>query len=393
MALEPALYPSTLDRSAYQYVENYDMFWEAMKLPGGRLRFLDLVKDGPPVDAREYYWTEDIAKVRTVSLNGAITNETTWTLQDGEAAYLQLGDMLHTTAAGIDEWVQVNATPNTTNHTISVTRNVNGLGIDSWPDDTVLRIVRTRNEGSGADSWEFKGTVRRTNYTVIISHTVGITGTAAEGQPRANYGDELDRQEAEILLSLKGEVEDVLLFGPGQVPAATPAYGAPQGIRHTILARNGGNIGTSACQWGFRLLNDRVKEVVEEGFINAGSNLICLVPIEGYAAAGFWGAGAVTREASDRTFGFEVNMVHTTVGIDVPLIWAEAARPDEFMLIDMGKFERNPFKNRTLIRMTKIGGVGNTDDFDERRLLMEFGCKLRYADKAHYLQKSVNFSY
>ena len=131
MALEDALYPSTLDRSAYQYVDNYDMFWEAMKLPAGRLRFLDMVKDGPPVDTRTYFWTEDVAKVRTVNLNGAVTTETTWTLHSGEAAYLQKGDMLHCLAATYDEWVQVNDDPNTGADTISVTRNINGLGLDS----------------------------------------------------------------------------------------------------------------------------------------------------------------------------------------------------------------------------------------------------------------------
>lgn len=393
MALEDALYPSTLDRSAYQYVDNYDMFWEAYRQPFGRLRFLDMVTDGPPVDTREYFWTEDIQKVRSVTLNGAITTETTWTLTSGDEEYLQKGDMLWTKTATKDEWVQVNDHPDTVAHTISVTRNVNGLGVDSFADGTVFRIVRSRNEGSAADNWEFKGTIRRSNYTVILSHTVGITGTAQVGTPQAPYGNELARQEAEILLSLKGEVEDVLLYGPSQQAAATPAYGAPGGIRDIILARAGNNINTDSVKWTYRLLNDRVKAVAEEGFLNDGSSLICLCPIDAYAAAGFWGAGAVTREASDRTFGFEVNMVHTTIGMDVPLIWHEAAYPDEFMLLDMGRFERNPYGNRNLIRMEKRGGVGNTDDWDEVRLLMEFGCKLRYADKAHYLQKTCDFSY
>ena len=38
MALEQHTFPSTLDRSAYQYVDNYLAIWEAMAKPLNRLR-------------------------------------------------------------------------------------------------------------------------------------------------------------------------------------------------------------------------------------------------------------------------------------------------------------------------------------------------------------------
>jgi len=273
--------------------------------------------------------------------------------------------------------------------TITVTRAYGGsTQVNVIPDDTVLEIIRLREEGSEADDFEYKGTVRRDNTTGIISHSIKLDGSAMEGKPRGYQTAELDRQEGEILLSLKSELESLVIFGPGAT-RASGEYGVPEGIRQTITTRAGSNIGASAVVWGFKQLNDRINWLVTDGgMINDASQLICLCPSTMYSAAGFWGAAACERMASDRTYGFEVNTVHSTLGLDVPLVWSYKCQPDEYMLIDLSRLSIHPLGSRSLKRWVKPAGI-DLNDYEARRLLMEWGVRLRYADKAHYLQKLV----
>jgi hypothetical protein len=388
MAIDSHGFPGTLDRSAYQYEDDYSDMWEVLKEPVSRLTFLDLVPVGKPVKNPDFYWMEDIAKVRTVNVSGAHTTETTITVHTGEAAYVQPGDLLFVHGHATDQEVmQVLTTDDAQSFT--VTRAYGGsTQHNTIPDDTVLRIVRLRGEGSEADDFEYKGTIRRSNTTGIISHSIKLDGSAMEGKPRGYQTAELDRQEAEILLSLKSELEDLTLFGPGAT-RATAEYGVPSGVRDTIAARAGSNIGASAVVWGFKQLNDRVNWLVETGaMVNDASNLVCLCTASMYSAAGFWGAGACTRQASDRTYGFETNTVHSTLGLDVPLVWSYKCPVDEYFLIDMSRLSIHPLGSRSLKRWRKPAGI-DLNDYESRRLLMEWGVRLRYADKAHYHQKLV----
>ena len=388
MAIPAHAYPGTLDRSSYQYEDDYDDVWEDLSQPGGRLVFLDLAREGRPIRNPDYFYMEDIADVTSVSLNGAITTETTFTLQSGEAAYLQNGDMLKVRGvAGKTEWVQINDTPNTSADTISVTRGVGDTTSESHADDTVFDIVRAVPENSEEDMFEYKGSVRRENYTGIISHSIRLSRSAMQGKPRAYSQAELDRQEAQKLVQLKGELEDMLLFGPG-VQRASGATGMMRGIRPTIVARAGSNYVTTAATWGYKLVNDAINSLAEVGMIKDSSRLILYCNSTMYAAAGFWGSSAVRTTANDMTYGFETQMLHSTLGLDVPLVWGYSAIPGEFMLIDMSRFEYNFLGGKKLIRYRKPQGIV-LNDYEARRLVMEAGCKLRYADKAHYLHTSV----
>lgn len=388
MAINTHGFPNTTDRTSYQYEDDYADVWEALKVPWNWIRFLDMVPEGKPVRNPEFYWMEDITKVRTVQVNGAVADTTTEaiTLDTGQAAYLQPGDILIShNAAGVTEQLQVLTTDDAQG--ITATRGYGGSTAHNIADDQVFRIMRLREEASEADDFEYKGDVRRTNYTGIISRSIKLSGSAMEGKPRGYQTAELDRQEAEILLSLKGELEDLLLFGPGAA-RATAEYGVPLGVRDSINALAGSNIGASAVTWGFKQLNSRVNWLAEQGMVNDSSNLICLCTSSMASAAGFWGAGACTRQASDRTYGFEVNTVHSTLGLDIPLVWSYRQQPDEYMLLDLSRISIHPLGNRKLKRMVKPAGI-DLNDYEARRLLMEWGVRVRYADKAHYLQKLV----
>jgi len=388
MAINTHGYPGTLDRTSYQYEDDYSDVWEVLKEPVSRLTFLDMVPEGKPVKNPDFYWMEDISKVRTVNVSGAHTTETTITLHTGEAAYLQPGDLLFVHGHATDQEVmQVLTTDDAAS--ITVTRAYGGsTQHDTIPDNTVLRILRLREEGSEADDFEYKGSVRYSNTTGIISHSIKLDGSAMEGKPRGYQTAELDRQEAEILLSLKSELEDMTLFGPGATRSATE-YGVPEGVRQIISTRAGANIGASAVTWGFKQVNTNINWLAETGaMINDSSNVVCLCTASMYSAAGFWGAGACTRTASERTYGFETNTIHSTLGLDVPLVWSYKCPVDEYMLIDLSRLSIHPLGSRKLKRWVKPSGV-DLNDYEARRLLMEWGVRLRYADKAHFLQKLV----
>ncbi len=63
MAIDSALYPSSLDRSNYQYVDDYLPMWEDIATPMNRLTLLDMIPQGEDLTDRTYYWTEDNARV------------------------------------------------------------------------------------------------------------------------------------------------------------------------------------------------------------------------------------------------------------------------------------------------------------------------------------------
>lgn len=384
-------WPATLDRTdAYQYEDDYSDVWEALKQPTGRLKALDRFKQGRPLRNPTYYWTEDITKVRRVRLEETLdASATTAYLVIADAAYVQNGDILlfNEEAAATVEMVQIDGEPNTTTGVISIVRGVGDTTGAIHTDAGYAKVIRSRPEGSEEDMAEFKGTARLTNYTSIISHTVSLTGSAMEGKPRAYQQAELDRQEAEILLSLKTELEDLLLWGSGEARSAS-LHGQMRGIFYQIVTTAGSNIGASAVNWGYKLVDSRLNWIAQEGMVSDSSDLVIICPATMYSAAGYWGASACTRVASDKTYGFEINMFHSTLGLDVPMIWAYSCPTDVFMIVDLSRFEYNPLGNRSLIRWVKPKGIV-LNDYESRRLLMEFGCKLRYPDKAHWVQKLV----
>jgi hypothetical protein len=381
---ESHLYPSTPDRYTYQYQDDYDDVWEAISQPMGRFVFLDACSVGKPLKNPTYFFMEDIEDVVTVQLDGAITTETQITLDT--TAYLQVGDMLRVHGvAGKTEWMQVLTIVDTTD--ITVTRGIGDTDQESHADNTVFQIVRAQSEGSEKDTFEFKKDIRRENYTGIISHSVGLSRSAMAGKPRGYAMAELDRQEAEKLTQIKGELEDMLLYGPGQARAAATT-GMMKGIRPTIVDRAGSNYNTDAVTWGYSLLDDRINSLAQIGMIKDTSRLICFCTSSMYSAAGYWGSSAVRTTRSEMTYGFETQMVHSTLGLEVPLVWGYSAIPGEFMLIDLSRFEYNFLGGNSLIRYRQPMGIV-LQDYEGRRLVMEAGCKLRYADRAHWLQTNV----
>jgi hypothetical protein len=389
MAIDSHAFPGTLDRTAYQYEDDYSDMWEVLKEPSTRLTFLDLVPEGKPVKNPDFYWMEDIVNpYRYLTINGALTTETTFVVDTPQASYVQPGDLLRVEGVAADaEIVQVLTTDDATSFT--VTRAYGGsTQVNVIPDNTVLRRIRLKAEGSEVDDFEYKGTVRYSNTTGIISHSIRLDGSAMEGKPRGYQTAELDRQEAEILLTLKSELEDLVIFGPGAT-RASGEYGVPSGIRDTIKARAGSNIGAAAVTWAYKQVNERINWLVETGgMVNDASNLVLLCPASMYSAAGFWGAGACTRQASDRTYGYETNTIHSTLGLDVPMVWSYKCQPDEYMIVDLSRLSIHPLGSRRLKRWVKPAGI-DLNDYEARRLLMEWGVRLRYADKAHYLQTLV----
>ena len=376
----------TLDRTSYQYEDDYSDVWEKMAEPANRLVMLDMVKEGRPLLNPTYYWMEDLTKVRTVNLDGDIADDaSTMDVSTGEHVYLQNGDMLVSTASGKREVIQVDDA--LADETITIIRGIGDTSGEAHTDGEVFRIVRSRPEGSEADDPEYKGTVRRTNYTGIISHTIKLTDSMMQGKPRGYAQAELDRQEAEILMSLKGELEDLILYGPGEA-RASDAHGQMRGICQEIIARAGSNYVTDAAVWSYELVDTSLNWLAQQGFMSERANPVLFVPATMCSAAGYWGASAVTRERSERTYGFEINMFHSTLGMDVPMIWGYSAKPGEFLIVDLNRFEMNPLGNRKLKRWLQPAGV-NLQDYERRRLIMEWGCKLRYADKAHYLHTNV----
>ena len=392
MALDPHAYPSTLDRSAYQYVDDYLSIWEAMAQPLNRLTLLDMLPTGEELTDRTYYWTEDNASRRTVTLGEPVdSSETTISLDTGHAAYLQKGDFLHQYSEGKTEWMQVIDDPDTSNDTILVNRNYNSSGTDTFADRSELRIVRMRPEGSEADEPEFKGTNRVYNYTGIISHTVRLDGSAAAGQPRAPYGDELDRQEAEVLSNLRFELEDLMLYGPGGAPSST-AYGSLLGIRGNIVAGAGDNyISSGEYRGTYKQYNADLNWLARQGFIKPNSNVVIFGPPDMATEAANWKASQVTYEKSDRTYGLEVPVLISALGIRAPFLWNPDAKSDEYMILNLDRIKKHPLRGRALIRMRKAPYV-DLQDWEGRRLLMEWGVSVQYRTKAHFLRTGVDFT-
>jgi len=393
MALDPHAYPSTLDRSAYQYVDDYLHIWEAMAIPMNRLMLLDWIPTGEDLTERTYYHTEDIASVRTITLAEEIDNttETTWSLATGHAARVQKGDLLHSYHNNITEWVQIVDDPNTVADTIEVVRNVGSFGLATWPTASTVRFIRLKPEGSEADDAEYKGTVRKYNYTGIISHTVKETGTASAGVPRAPYGNELDRQESEVLVNLKFELEDLMLYGPGVSPASDQ-YGSLLGIRGIIAAAAGSNyISSGSYRWSYKQINADLNWLAKQGFVKPNSNICIFGPADMATEACDWKASQVTYEQSDRTYGLEVPVIISGLGIRAPMLWNPDAKGDEYMILNADRMKKHPLAGRGLIRMRKPIAV-DLQDWEGRRLLMEWGLSLQYADKAHFLRTGVTFT-
>lgn len=391
MAIDSAHYPGTLDRSSYQYVDNYLNIWEAMAEPANRLMLLDMIPQGEDLEDRTYYVTEDNATTANyvTAAEAVDSSETEIDLATDEELRLQVGDLLHQYHNAKTEWLQVTAI-DTTNHRITVSRNVGSQGASSFDNASQFRIVRLRNEGSEKDIAEFKGTNRVYNYTGIISHTVELSDTAGAGTPRAPYGAELDRQEAEVLTNWKFELETLFAYGPGVAPS-TSAYGALLGLRGNIVAGGGSNyISSGDYNWSHKLISNDLNWLAKQGFVKPTSNVVIFGPADMATTAADWKASQVQYEVSDRTYGLEVPVLVSALGIRAPLLWSPDAKTDEYMILNLDRIRKHPMAGRALIRMRKPAFI-DLQDWEGRRLLGEWGLTMGYRTKAHFLRTGVTF--
>lgn len=374
--------------SAYHWVDDYMDLWEEILAPAGRLTFIDKVAQGEDITQNEYYWTEDLAIANYVTLTDAMTDSaTTLQVSAGDGKLLQTGDLLYNTEIGKSEWMQVDSV-NTSTGAVTVARGFGSSSGEAWASGLKLYIQRLRPVGSSKDTREYQGTRRKTNYVGILSHTVGLDGSTMTDIPRGGYSNELDRQEAKVLTKLKWELEDMLLFGPGEARASS-ALGAFIGIKPWVIALGGSNYSTTAETASWKTINEKLNWIVKQGQLTPGDQLILLTSPDGANAIGQWGKAFVQTTMDETTLGFQVNTLKSTLGLSVPVVWHPGLY-NEYWLIPVSRIKRHPRKGRGLIRMRRPL-YENLEDSEERRILAEWGASYKNLGTTSWIQTNVTF--
>ena len=372
--------------NAYHWVDDYMDLWEEILAPAGRLTFIDKIAQGEDITQNEYYWTEDLAIANYVTFAAGLnTSDTSIAVGSGQGALLQAGDLLYNSEGGKSEWIQVTAI---STDTLTIVRGFGDSVGEAWDSGSKLYIQRLRPVGSSKDTREYQGTARKTNYVGILSHTVGLDGSTMTDIPRGGYSNELDRQEAKVLTKLKWELEDMLLFGPGEQRAAG-ALGALKGIKPWVKALGGSNYSTTAETASWKTINEKLNWIVKQGQLTPSDQLILLTSPDGANAIGQWGKAFVQTTMDETTLGFQVNTLKSTLGLSVPVVWHPGLY-NEYWLIPVSRIKRHPRKGRGLIRMRRPL-YENLEDSEERRILAEWGASYRNLGTTSWIQTNVTF--
>jgi hypothetical protein len=330
---------------------------------------------GSPVMDVVHYWNEDALNADTVTLSAsAAASATTLSLTTGQGARCHVGDLLVCTVSGLYQVAQITAIAT---DTLTISPAYNSTAQASYASTATFALIRAESEGSDIGADKSLTPAVKTNYTQIFSaEDIKVTGSQlARRMATVQMQDFIARQLSNRAIETKINLTRAFLYSEKSSSAGSDSvYRTFNGIRGQINAATG-ITDSSASALSYAILNTNNKSIVNNGVFP--DLLVCGTDLVG-SIAGIDSSNRRLLE-SDRQAGYVVQEILLNQGNSVRVVVDPRVNAGDAFLLSSERFHALPMNGRG---MFVIAAVDFTDA-KKRRVLAEWTCELRNADKAH----------
>lgn len=305
-------------------------------------------------------WLEDeLFPNLTTLASGAITaaGQTAIAVATGTGAYFRAGDLVRVVATG--EMLEVSSV---STDTLTVVRGVGSVAAATAASGCDLLIVANAS-AQGADYGTLKATQRVLgyNYTQIVRHPFGFTGTDVEIE---TYGPgDPANETAKKAIEHKRAMENLAFFGARDFTSSSPSSKGYAGGLVEFLSTN---VWSSAGAIDLAYIDGKLQQIFQHG---SQQKVIFAAPTPAAALSTLFATNWVRARPDDRVYGAKVNsFINGAYGESVPVIvkreWgarqsASNGQGSWMFVLDMQYLKKRPMRNRNtaLLRNRQGNGV------------------------------------
>lgn len=326
-------------------------------------------------------WLEDELFPNLTTLAASATSAaTTVSVATGTGTYFRAGDLVRVVSTG--EMLEVTSV---SSDTLTVTRSVGGVAATSAASGGDLLIV-SNAAAQGADYGTLKATKRVLgyNYTQIVRHPFGFTGTDVEIE---TYGPGDPANEiAKKAVEHKRAQENMAFFGARDFTSASPSSKGYAGGLQEYLSTN---VFTGAGAVDLTYIDGKLQTIFQHGSMR---KVIFAAPTPAAALSTLFAQNWVRARPDDRVYGAKVSaFINGAYGESVPVIvkreWgarqvAGDGHGSWMFVIDLDYVKKRPMRNRN----TKLlrNRQGNGEDQVIHEYLTELSFEVQQ-EKVHGL--------
>lgn len=330
-------------------------------------------------------WLEDELFPNLTTLAASASSaDASVSVATGTGVYFRVGDLVRVVSTG--EMLEVTGI---TSDAVGVTRTIGGVAATSAASGGDLLIVANA-AAQGADYGTLKVTKRVLgyNYTQIIRHPFGFTGTDVEIE---TYGPGEPMNElAKKAVEHKRALENLVFFGARDFTSASPSSKGYMGGLQEFLSTN---VWSSAGAIDLAYIDGKIQTVFQRGSLN---KVIFAAPTPAAALSNLFANNWVRARPEDRVYGAKVSaFINGAYGESVPVIvkreWgarqsASNGHGSWMFIIDLDYVKKRPLRNRN----TKLlrGRQGNGEDKVIHEYLTEMSMEVSQ-EKVHGIIKGI----
>lgn len=335
-----------------------------------------------PAVREKVEWLEDEYFPVLSSLAASATSAaTTLSVASGEGDYFRAGDLVRLTSTG--EVVEVSSVAT---DDLTVTRSIGSVAAASAASGGELLIIGNVS-AQGADIGTLKVTKRvaQYNYTQIVRHPFGFTGTEVEIE---TYGPGDPANEiAKKAVEHKRALENLFLLG-GRDYDSSANKGWVGGIVQEFISTN---VTSGVGTLSLTALDGALQDIFQHGTMN---KVIFAAPTAAAALSNLFGSNWVRARPDDKVYGAKVSaFINGAYGASVPVItkrnWGQestSGRGGWMLVLDMAYIKKRPLRNRNTMLLKNR--QGNGVDSVEHEFLTEASIEVA-VEKAHGILKGI----
>lgn len=330
-------------------------------------------------------WLEDELFPNLTTLAASATSAaTTVDVATGTGTYFRAGDLVRVVSTG--EMLEVTSI---STDTLTVTRTIGAAPAASAASGGDVLIVANA-AAQGADYGTLKVTKRVLgyNYTQIVRHPFGFTGTDVEIE---TYGPGDPANElAKKAVEHKRAMENLAFFGARDFTSNSPSSKGYAGGLQEFLSTN---VWSSAGAIDLAYIDDKLSTVFQHG---SQKKVIFAAPKPAQALSNLFANNWVRARPDDRVYGAKVSaFVNGAYGESVPVIvkreWgarqsASNGHGSWLFVIDTEYVRKRPLRNRNTAILRNRQGNG------EDKVVHEYLTELSFEvsqEKVHGLIKGI----
>jgi hypothetical protein len=229
-------------------------------------------------------------------------------------------------------------------------------------------------------------------YSLLDDATVGVSASDLVRNYRGSSPDNWGFQLMGIKDRLEQQFERTVIDSPQKARGASD-QGSMGGLRWYATQTTGDQDVTTAEQFDYDVFDAGMEYLYNQGSIDGGADIVCLLPPRGLRVAGKIHESAMRGEyVSETVRGMRCTSLMSSINGDrVPLVPVRNLPSDSFMLVNLSAIRIHFLVGRALAVYTKDIG-DNLDDYRRARLLSELTMEFHRPQDNCYYHTGITYS-